>query len=142
MQCSLEVRCPLLDKDLGAFAATLPDALLWRPPHGTKWILKELASEYLPREWIDRRKVGFGLPPRSWSQQALLALAEDALGPDAALREHLDSEALDRFVEDQRDPRLFSIYRLWPMLILEFWLRDRAGRPRAAASAGSGTIHL
>ena len=142
MQCSLEVRCPLLDKDLGAFAATLPDALLWRPPHGTKWILKELASEYLPREWIERRKVGFGLPPRSWSQQALLALAEDALGPDAALREHLDSEALDRFVEDQRDPRLFSIYRLWPMLILEFWLRDRAGRPRAAAGAGSGTIHL
>ncbi|MEY3142788.1 MAG: hypothetical protein RLY21_1281 [Planctomycetota bacterium] len=125
MQCSLEVRCPLLDKDLGAFAATLPDALLWQPPQGTKWILKELAMEYLPREWMERRKMGFGLPTRCWSQPALLALAESSLGRDAALRDHLDGDALDRFVEEQRNPNLFSIYRLWPMLILELWLRAR-----------------
>jgi asparagine synthase (glutamine-hydrolysing) len=125
MQCSLEVRCPLLDKDLGAFAATLPDALLWQPPTGTKWILKELAMEYLPREWMERRKMGFGLPTRCWSQPALLALAEASLGRDAALRDHLDGDALDRFVAEQRDPNLFSIYRLWPMLVLELWLRAR-----------------
>ena len=125
MQCSLEVRCPLLDKDLGAFAATLPDSLLWHPPQGTKWILKELAMEYLPREWMERRKMGFGLPTRCWSQPALLALAEGSLGRDAALRDHLDGDALDRFVEEQRNPNLFSIYRLWPMLILELWLRAR-----------------
>jgi asparagine synthase (glutamine-hydrolysing) len=125
MQCSLEVRCPLLDKDLGAFAATLPDSLLWHPPQGTKWILKELAMEYLPREWMERRKMGFGLPTRCWSQPALLALAESSLGRDAALRDHLDGDALDRFVEEQRNPNLFSIYRLWPMLILELWLRAR-----------------
>jgi len=125
MQCSLEVRCPLLDKDLGAFAATLPDTLLWKPPQGTKWILKELAMEYLPREWMERRKMGFGLPTRCWSQDALLRLAGDCLGSDAALRDHLDGEALDRFVNEQRNPNLFSIYRLWPMLILELWLRSR-----------------
>jgi asparagine synthase (glutamine-hydrolysing) len=125
MQCSLEVRCPLLDKDLGAFAATLPDALLWQPPQGTKWILKELAMEYLPREWMERRKMGFGLPARCWSQDALLRLAEESLGRDAALRAHLDGDALDRFVKEQRDPNHFSIYRLWPMLILELWLRAR-----------------
>jgi asparagine synthase (glutamine-hydrolysing) len=125
MQCSLEVRCPLLDKDLGAFAATLPDALLWQPPQGTKWILKELAMEYLPREWMERRKMGFGLPTRCWSQPALLALAESSLGRDAALRDHLDGDALDRSVAEQRNPNLFSIYRLWPMLILELWLRAR-----------------
>jgi len=125
MQCSLEVRCPLLDKDLGAFAATLPDALLWQPPQGTKWILKELAMEYLPREWMERRKMGFGLPTRCWSQPALLALAESSLGRDAALRDHLDGDALDRFVAEQRNPNFFSIYRLWPMLVLELWLRAR-----------------
>jgi asparagine synthase (glutamine-hydrolysing) len=125
MQCSLEVRCPLLDKDLGAFAATLPDSLLWHPPQGTKWILKELAMEYLPREWMERRKMGFGLPTRCWSQPALLALAESSLGRDAALRDHLDGDALDRFVAEQRNPNFFSIYRLWPMLILELWLRSR-----------------
>ncbi len=125
MQCSLEVRCPLLDRQLGAFAETLPDALLWHPPQGTKWILKELAMEYLPREWMERRKMGFGLPARCWSQSALLQLANECLGRDAVLRDHLDSRALDRFLQEQREPQHFSIYRLWPMLILELWLRER-----------------
>ena len=125
MQCSLEVRCPLLDRELGLFAATLPDALLWQPPSGTKQILKELAMEYLPREWMERRKMGFGLPARCWSQAALLRIADESLGNDAALRDHLDGDALDRFVMEQRDPAQFSIYRLWPMLILELWLRAR-----------------
>ena len=125
MQCSLEVRCPLLDRDLGRFAATLPDALLWQPPSGTKQILKELAMEYLPQAWMERRKMGFGLPAKCWSQAALLRLADESLGKDAALRDHLDGAALTAFVEEQRNPAQFSIYRLWPMLILELWLRER-----------------
>lgn len=127
MQCSLEVRCPLLDRQLGAFAETLPDSLLWQPPQGTKWLLKELAMEYLPREWMERRKMGFGLPSQCWSQSALLHLAHEALGRDAVLRDHLDGDALDQFVQEQREPQHFSIYRLWPMLILELWLRERRG---------------
>ncbi len=127
MQCSLEVRCPLLDRDLGRFAATLPDSMLWHPPTGTKAILKELAAEYLPREWMDRRKMGFGLPAKCWSQAELLQLAEESFGRDAALRDHLDGAALDAFVAEQRNPAYFSIYRLWPMLILELWLRARRG---------------
>ena len=125
MQASLEVRCPLLDRELAQFAATLPDALLWQPPQGTKQILKDLAMEYLPREWMERRKMGFGLPAKCWSQAALLKIADDSLGNDAALRDHLDGDALTRFVQEQRDPAQFSIYRLWPMLILELWLRER-----------------
>ncbi len=125
MQASLEVRCPLLDRELAQFAATLPDALLWQPPQGTKQILKDLAMEYLPREWMERRKMGFGLPAKCWSQAALLKIADESLGSDAALRDHLDGDALARFVQEQRDPAQFSIYRLWPMLILELWLRER-----------------
>lgn len=125
MQCSLEVRCPLLDRTLGEFAATLPDELLFRAPDGTKRILKDLAMEYLPQAWIERRKMGFGLPSRSWSCGTMLALAEESLGRDAALRDHLDGDALSDFVAEQRDPARFSIYRLWPMLVLEHWLRAR-----------------
>ena len=77
---------------------------------------------------MERRKMGFGLPSDCWSQSELLKLAEDSLGGDAALRDHLDGVALDRFVREQRDPNHFSIYRLWPMLILELWLRARRQR--------------
>lgn len=125
MQCSLEVRCPLLDRRLADFAATLPDDELWRAPQETKRILKDLAMEYLPREWIERRKMGFGLPSRAWSHGALIGLAEASLGADAALRDHLDGDALSDFLAEQRDPARFSLYRLWPMLVLEHWLRAR-----------------
>ena len=47
---SLEVRSPLLDKDVAEFASLLSQQECWTPPDGTKHILKELASDYLLRE--------------------------------------------------------------------------------------------
>jgi len=125
MQCSLEVRCPLLDRDVAAFAEGLPDQVLWAPPEGTKRILKDLAAEYLPREWMERRKMGFGMPSRGWSHAGMIAIAEAHLGPTCRLAEHLDGRMIRGFVEAQRDPARFSIYQLWPMLVLELWLEGR-----------------
>ncbi|MGA1224547.1 MAG: asparagine synthase (glutamine-hydrolyzing), partial [Phycisphaerales bacterium] len=125
MRCSLEVRCPLLDQDVAAFAETLSDQALWAPPDGTKRILKDLAAEYLPRSWMERRKMGFGMPSRGWSHAAMMEMAEAHLGADCRLASLLDAAALRRFVQSQRDPTTFSIYRLWPMLVLELWLEAR-----------------
>ncbi len=125
MQASLEVRCPLLDKEVGRFASRLRAQSCWSPPDTTKLLLKQLASEYLPEKWMTRTKMGFGLPSKTWSHQALLGLARDSiLAPTSQLSQHLDVSALTRFLQQQEQPGYFSVYRLWPVLLLELWLRN------------------
>jgi len=133
MQVSLEVRCPLLDRHVAQFAQSLSAADCWRAPHGTKRILKRLASRYLPESWVMRKKMGFGLPASAWSRDEMLSLAEDLiLAPSGQLGRHTDRAALSRLVERQRLPGCFSIYRVWPLLILELWLRKSRDRALSA----------
>lgn len=124
MQVSLEVRCPFLDRNVAAVAERLSPEECWSPPDVTKRLLKRLASEYLPSEWMHRRKLGFGLPANAWSKDEILLLARDRiLGPEGVLREYVDPRTLAGIFERQAQPGGFSIYQVWPLLILESWLR-------------------
>ncbi|MBK1644903.1 asparagine synthase (glutamine-hydrolyzing) [Thiocapsa imhoffii] len=124
MQVSLEVRCPLLDRDLAEFAQGLPVSACWQPPAETKRILKRLATRYLPESWMNRRKMGFGLPSNTWSSERTLRLAHDLLlVPESRVAGLLDPDALRRLIAHQASPGCFSIYQIWPVLILELWLR-------------------
>lgn len=129
MQVALEVRCPLLDRDVAAYAETLPLSACWQPPDETKRLLKRLATQYLPQEWMVRRKMGFGLPSNTWSQDAAVKLAREILdSTDSVLGTLLAPGALRQIVQQQARPNMFSIYQLWPLLILELWLRRAAVR--------------
>jgi asparagine synthase (glutamine-hydrolysing) len=127
MQVALEVRCPLLDRDVAAYAQGLPTSACWQPPAETKRLLKALTERYLPRAWLDRPKMGFGLPSNAWSKEAMLDLARELLAaPDSQLGQLLAPDTLHEVVERQAQPGCFSIYQLWPLLILELWLRKAA----------------
>lgn len=125
MQASLEVRCPLLDFKISNFSQKLNTEHCWQSPNGTKKILKELASKYLPAEWMNRPKLGFGLPSNAWSQNQILDLANNVLvGNDSQLIKYLDEDEMKRLILKQSDSNFFSIYQLWPLLIMEEWLRN------------------
>lgn len=124
MQASLEVRCPLLDRDVAKFAQTVSTGECWRPPAETKRILKQLASRYLPKEWMHRRKLGFGLPANAWSKDEVLSMARERLvGSESRLVAHVNRNVLESLIARQAENNGFSIYQLWPLLILEAWLR-------------------
>jgi asparagine synthase (glutamine-hydrolysing) len=127
MQHSLEVRCPLLDKAVARFAMGLSADSCWRPPTETKRILKHVAGRYLPAAWMHRRKMGFGVPANAWSPKPFIDLARGLLLSDDALSlRTLDRQALQRRIDQMEQPGCFSIYRLWPLVILELWLRRQA----------------
>jgi asparagine synthase (glutamine-hydrolysing) len=124
MQVALEVRCPLLDQKIRQFAESVSQNECWAPPDETKKILKKLASDYLPMEWMQRRKLGFGLPANAWSKANILVIANDLLlGPSGVLKQIVNPDVLRELVSVQSSENNFSIYQLWPLLILEFWLR-------------------
>ncbi len=65
MHCGLEARSPLLDHELIEFCARLP--VRWKVRRGIgKYLLKRLAERYYPKEFVYRRKMGFGIPLANW----------------------------------------------------------------------------
>src|SRR5439155_15533118 len=78
MAASIEARVPLLDHPLVEWAARLPDRFKVRGLDG-KVLLKRLARRRLPREIVDRPKVGFTVPLAPWFRGPLRELLCDTL---------------------------------------------------------------
>lgn len=79
MKYSLEARCPILDKDVMEYSYRLPHSFKYGN-NIKKRILKDIAYDYIPRELLDRPKVGFGVPLDKWLRgplkEKLLAMAD------------------------------------------------------------------
>lgn len=65
MKYSLESRCPILDTDVMEFSYRIPHQYKFAGKD-KKHILKDIAYDYIPKELLDRPKVGFGVPLDKW----------------------------------------------------------------------------
>jgi asparagine synthase (glutamine-hydrolysing) len=65
MKYSLESRCPILDKDVMEFSYRIPHQYKYAGGD-KKHILKDIAYDYIPKELLERPKVGFGVPLDKW----------------------------------------------------------------------------
>lgn len=70
MKYSIEARCPILDVRVMEYSYRLPHS--YKYVNGIKkCILKDIAYDYIPRELLDRPKVGFGVPLDKWMRGPL-----------------------------------------------------------------------
>lgn len=70
MKYSIEARCPILDVRVIEYSYRLPHS--YKYVNGIKKrILKDIAYDYIPRELLDRPKVGFGVPLDKWMRGPL-----------------------------------------------------------------------
>ena len=119
MHCGLEVRSPLLDHEIIEFCAALPLALKVRAGVG-KYLLKRLAERYFPRDFVHRRKMGFGIPLAEWLRGPLRAAMQEILSDPVAMAPLSLSkieQALTEFLDGQAD----HSSRLWALLMLGNW---------------------
>ena len=139
MAHSLEVRVPYLDHRIVEWASRVPSDMKVRRGV-TKRVLKEAGLRYLPPETVHRRKLGFfrvALDP--WLRAQLAGDAGERLrAPEAAYRELLDSDAVDRLVADYRsEPSEERARLVFAILMLESWLSSFVGRALAAPASSS-----
>jgi asparagine synthase (glutamine-hydrolysing) len=134
MAVSLEAREPLLDYRLVEFAARLPAKFRLRGGSG-KWLLKQALADRLPREILERRKMGFVTPVSAWFRGALAAEAA-AVAHSPALAElgWLDPAAVAKAAADHRAGRAEHGRLLWQLLMLDRSLQRLFGF--GAASSG------
>jgi asparagine synthase (glutamine-hydrolysing) len=115
MSVGLEAREPLLDHELLAFAWRIP------PRHRRgKRILRRALHRHVPRELVERPKMGFGIPLERWLRSGLRPLAEDAL---ASLDESLlDPAPIRRLWRRHLDGAANHQHELWAVIMLQLWL--------------------
>ncbi len=130
MAVSLETRCPLLDHRIVELAMQLELPLKWRDGIG-KRILRTLLYRRVPRELVDRPKMGFGVPLAEWFRGPLRQRMQEELAGEELARLGLDpSPARGRWREFVSG-RPARTELLWNAFALICWSR----RWRSGASA-------
>lgn len=124
MGASLELRVPLLDHRIVEWSWRLP----WRTKVRdgvSKWVLRQVAYRRIPRDLLERPKMGFTLPLADWLRGPLRPWAEELLSPGALAKDGLLDPAPIRrdwaAVIAGRDVRAL---RTWSVLMLQAW-RER-----------------
>jgi len=123
MANSLELRSPLLDHELVEWATRLPSDFKIKGRQ-TKFILKEVARSLVPKELVDRPKMGFAIPRADWLRTGLREMTHDLLTDSTARnRGWFTIQEVERTLADH----MSGVDRdsvLWPMVMLELWARN------------------
>lgn len=126
MGTSLETRIPLLDPRIVEFAWRLPVNMRIRAGQ-TKWPLRTLLDNYVPRVLVDRPKTGFGMPVAAWIRGPLRPWAEELLDSGRIEREgYLAAEPIRKRWTEHLSGRHDHSGFLWSVLMFQAWLAATA----------------
>lgn len=131
MASSIELRVPLLDHHVLEFAAAVPPKMKLQGLR-TKHILKQALKDRVPKQILDRRKVGFPVPYRKWLRGELKGFVHGVLtDPRTRSRGYFDDGAMTALLAQSQSGADLSA-EIFSLLTLELWHRefiDEDGRP-------------
>jgi asparagine synthase (glutamine-hydrolysing) len=131
MANSLEVRVPLLDKELVTMAFDVPPNLKIRGSE-TKWLLKRIASRQLPRECVYRPKEGFSIPMKHWLGSHFRPILEEYLSPSKLRRDGIfEVRMIERLKQEHFAGPANHSHILWSLIVFHAW-KERWLGPDAA----------
>lgn len=119
MAHSLEVRVPFVDTRVVDYVLSLPGE--WKAPSrvGPKPLLADAVADLLPREFLNRPKMGFTLPFEKWLQGSLRGEVGSVLeSPECGMNAPAVRDVWRRFLEK---PRAVGWSRPWALYVLSRW---------------------
>jgi asparagine synthase (glutamine-hydrolysing) len=125
MAVSLESRAPFLHPHVVEFAWRIPPDQLVRNGQG-KWLLRQVLYKYVPRELIERPKMGFGVPIASWLRGPLRMWADELISADRLEREgYLAPEPIRQAWDEHQAGTTDNSHLLWGVLMFQAWLETQ-----------------
>ncbi len=130
MKYSIEARCPILDVNVMEYSYRLPHA--YKYANGVKKrILKDIAYDYIPKELLDRPKVGFSVPLDGWLRGPLKEQLIDMCNREYLKKQDIfDAEYVNQFVHnylktgDKGSGTGSNFSRmLWAFFVFQQWYR-------------------
>lgn len=122
MSASIEGREPLLDHRLIEFTAQLPDSYKFLDGQ-KKIILKEIVHDMIPKELMDRPKMGFSIPISKWLKNELKENVDYYLSDEKIKnQEILNLNVIIQLKKDFYHKNKMELgARLWNILMFQMW---------------------
>ncbi|MDV7339810.1 asparagine synthase (glutamine-hydrolyzing) [Terasakiella sp. A23] len=117
MAVSLEARVPLIDHRVVEFSWNLPPHMKIRDGQG-KWALRQVLYRHVPKDLIERPKMGFGVPIDAWLRGPLKEWAHDLLFQNADV---FDQTAIQQKWDEYQSGAQNWQYHLWDILMFNSW---------------------
>ena len=122
MANSLELRVPLLDKEILKVAQSTPTKYLFNYK-GTKWAFREAANRTLPEEWAHRPKLGFPVPIRAWLREEKYYHQVRDLFSQDFVNEFFDQDKLLQLADDNFNGKIDGRRKLWTIYTFLVWYK-------------------
>lgn len=128
MSVGLEGREPMLDHRLIEYLAQLPSSFKIRDGI-TKWLLKQVVHQYIPKELMERPKRPFIAPLMVWfkddlKEQLKYFLSENCLSKTGVF----DHEPVIKLRDEYLAGRKVNYQKLWQILIFQLWYNRWIGK--------------
>ena len=121
MSVSLEGREPFLDHRVIEWAAQLPDNYKYNKGN-KKYILKEIVHQYIPKELMDRPKMGFAIPIENWltidlRDKVLYYLDSKRINDQGIF----NTKTIEKLKSDFYSGKKEYALKIWYLLMFQIW---------------------
>jgi len=121
MGASIEARVPFLAHQIVNFGASIDNSLFTKDEE-MKYLLKKLASDYIPHENIYRKKVGFELPLTDWLRDELKGRLEELI-ETSVQKGFIDMNVIKSLFKAHQQKKINAAGKLWAFMALELSYR-------------------
>ena len=125
---SLETRIPFLDHRVVSYAWQIPLKYKLNKTKNkiiNKWILREILYEYVPKDFFERPKSGFGIPLGKWLRGPLKEWANDLLSENSLKKYNLiNSKKIQKIWDEHLSCKKNHEHSLWTILVFQSWCQD------------------
>lgn len=121
MRYSLETRVPYLDHRVVEFALNLSPHLKYK--NGiSKYILKQILFQYIPKQLFDRPKQGFAIPLNTWLRNELRYLIDEFLSEEMINKFGIvNYETVKTLIKSFFGGKDYLYNRIWLLIVLHSW---------------------
>ncbi|RYY70130.1 MAG: asparagine synthase (glutamine-hydrolyzing) [Chitinophagaceae bacterium] len=121
MSVSLEGREPFLDQRIIEWAAQLP--MEFKYSNGQKKIiLKDIVHKYIPKQMLDRPKMGFGIPIDKWLQTDLKSFVDEFFDEAYIQRQNIfNNTEIQRLRKSFYGGKVEKAEKIWFILMFQMW---------------------
>ncbi len=120
MASSLEVRVPLLDKELMKVSEQVPTKYLINAEN-TKYAFRQAAARHLPEEWYNREKLGFPVPIKDWLREEKYYNLIRSLFEQEFVKEFFDQEKILKLLDDNFEGKADGRRKIWTIYTFLTW---------------------